>query len=89
MQSKWQKKESGKDVNDVRPFFKSTTCHSHAYSFIPMAEDTQDNSNEAILRLLRAADERTLRESGNPVYLRLKADVGGCCHAGRYRHEAL
>jgi hypothetical protein len=43
-----------------------------------MSEDTQDNGTppykRAMLALLRMADERMLRESGNPVYLRLKDD---------------
>jgi hypothetical protein len=44
-----------------------------------MSKDTQDGGmhpyKEEILTLLRMADERMLRESGNPVYLRLKTEL--------------
>ena len=45
-----------------------------------MPEDTQDSSvrppyKEAMLALLRMADERMLKESGNPVYLKLIKEI--------------
>jgi hypothetical protein len=45
-----------------------------------MPEDTQDSSDrppykEAMLTLLRMADERMLQESGNPVYLKLINEI--------------
>ena len=43
-----------------------------------MSKDTQDNGTpfykKAMLAPLQMADEHMLRESGNPVYLRLKDD---------------
>jgi len=45
-----------------------------------MSEDTQDSSDrspykEAVLALLRMADECMLQESGNPVYLKMKREI--------------
>ena len=44
-----------------------------------MSENTEDNSDsirkEAILTIVRTADESRLLESGNPVYLRLKEEL--------------
>ena len=44
-----------------------------------MPKDTQDHGKSfnraAILAVLRTADESMLRESGNPVYLRLRKEL--------------
>ena len=45
-----------------------------------MPKDTQDSTDsppykEAVLALLRMADERMLQDSGNPVYLKLREEI--------------
>ena len=50
------------------------------HTFISMPKDTQDSTDsppykEAVLALLRMADERMLQDSGNPVYLKLREEI--------------
>lgn len=44
-----------------------------------MPKNFQDDSDsifkEAILTVVRMADDRMLQESGNPIYLRMKAEL--------------
>lgn len=66
-----------KKVKDARPFRSSPSFATQ--SLISMSENTQDSDmssyKEAILALLRVADERMLHDSSNPVYLKMKSEL--------------
>jgi hypothetical protein len=66
-----QENENEKHVNNALPF------HCATHSLIPMSEDTHGRTtcNELVLMLLHGADEKMLLESGNPVFLKLKAEL--------------